>query len=305
MPDSVLSITIASWNTRKDLQACLQSLEEMRDELPFEVIVVDNASTDGSPEMVEEMYPWVRLMRMPTNLYFTGAHNTALSVRHAPHAFVLNSDTVVHPGALITMANFIRDNPDVGVVGPKLLNPDRSLQFSCRRFPNPMAALFRNTLLGRMFPNNKYTRDYLMTDWPHDQSRDVDWVSGAAMLVTQEAMKRVGLLDPNYFMYCEDVDWCYRVHKAGLRVVYLPQAEVTHAIGRSTDQAAKKMLLRFHASMLRFYRVNMLPELAWPLRPFAYVGAAMALLVRASMFIVKILIDEAARRKNKDDDEKA
>jgi GT2 family glycosyltransferase len=297
MPDFALSITIASWNTRKDMQDCLASLEAVRDELPFEVIVVDNASTDGTPEMVEELFPWVRLLRMPKNVYFTGAHNRALSVRNAPHAFLLNSDTIVHKGALLSMAEFSGKNPDVGIIGPKLLNPDGSLQFSCRRFPNPIATLFRNTVLGKMFPNNKYTRDYLMTDWSHDAPREVDWVSGAAMFVSQRAMEQVGLLDPNYLMFCEDVDWCYRVHKAGMKVVYLPHATITHAIGRSTSQAAKKMLIRFHASMLRFYRVNMLPELAWPLRPFAYVGAAFALFIRASMFIVKILIDETKRRK--------
>ena len=299
MPDLALSVTIASWNTRKDLQACLQSLDEVRDEVAFEVIVVDNASTDGSPEMVESDFPWVRLMRMPTNLYFTGAHNRALSVRNAPHAFLLNSDTVVYKGALRTLVDYSLAHPEAGVLGPKLLNPDGSLQFSCRRFPNPMAALFRNTIFGRMFPNNRFTRDYLMTDWKHEEPREVDWVSGAAVFVTQEAMERVGFLDPNYYMYCEDVDWCYRINKAGFKVMYVPQARVMHAIGRSTDQAAKKMLLRFHASMLRFYRVNMLPEVFWPLRPFAYVGAATALFVRASMFIVKILFDEASRRKEK------
>jgi GT2 family glycosyltransferase len=297
MPDLAFSITIANWNTKKDLQDCLQSLEAVRDEVPFEVIVVDNASKDGSAEMVASLFPWVRLIRMQKNVYFTGAHNHALTIRNAPHAFLLNSDTIVHPGALKTLFEYCITNPDVGVIGPKLLNPDGSLQFSCRRFPNPIATLFRNTVLGKMFPNNRFTREYLMTDWSHDVSREVDWVSGAAMFVTHSAMAKVGFLDPNYGMFCEDVDWCFRVNKAGFKVVYVPQAEITHAIGRSTNQAAKKMLLRFHASMLRFYRVNMLPELFLPLRPLAYVGAAMALFARASIFIVKILFDEAARRK--------
>jgi GT2 family glycosyltransferase len=297
MPDLAFSITIANWNTRKDLSDCLKSLEAVRDEVPFEVIVVDNASTDGSADMVEADFPWVRLLKMPKNVYFTGAHNRALAVRNAPHAFLLNSDTVVHPGALKTLMHHCTMHPEAGILGPKLLNPDGSLQFSCRRFPNPLATLFRNTVLGRLFPNNKYTREYLMTDWQHDSPREVDWVSGAAMFVTHAAMERVGLLDPNYVMFCEDVDWCYRVHKAGFKVVYVPKSEITHAIGRSTSQAAKKMLLRFHASMLRFYRVNMLPELFMPIRPFAYAGAAMALFARASVFIVKILIDEGTRRK--------
>jgi len=272
-------------------------LEAVRDEAPFEVIVVDNASTDGSADMVEKLFPWVRLLRMTTNLYFTGAHNKALSVRNAPHAFLLNSDTVVHRGALKTLMEFSIAHPEAGVIGPKLLNPDGSLQFSCRRFPNPVAALFRNTVLGKMFPNNRFTREYLMTEWSHDTPTEVDWVSGAAMYVTHKAMEQTGLLDPNYVMFCEDVDWCWRIHKAGFKIMYLPQSVITHAIGRSTNQAAKKMLIRFHASMLRFYRVNMLPEMFIICRPFAYLGAATALFARASIFIVKILFDEAARRK--------
>lgn len=299
MRDLKLSVTIASWNTKKDLEECLCSLEGVRHELPFEVIVVDNASTDGSPQMVERRFPWVRLEKMPTNLGFTGGHNYALNLRKAPDAFLLNSDTVVHPGVLRKLYEYSQAHPDVGILGCKILNPDGSLQFSCRKFPNPMAALFRNTPLGRLFPNNRFTREYLMMDWSHETPREVDWVSGAAMYVTDEAMKRVGLLDPHYFMYCEDVDWCWRVWKSGLKVMYMPMGSITHAIGRSTDQAAKQMLLRFHFSMLRFYRVNMLKDLPGVARPFAYVGAAMALTVRASFFIVKILIDESARRRAK------
>lgn len=299
MPDFELSVTIASWNTRKDLKDCLHSLEAIRDELRTEVIVVDNASIDGSADMVERYFPWVRLERMPRNLYFTGAHNHALAIREAPNALLLNSDTVVHPGALLALHEFSKEHGDAGVLGPKLLNPDGSLQYSCRRFPNPVAAMFRNTPLGRMFPNNRYTRDYLMTDWPHDQPRVVDWVSGAALFVTGQAIERAGFLDPHYYMFCEDVDWCHRIGKAGLKVVYVPTSVITHTIGRSTDQAAKKMLVRFHRSMMRFYRVNMLKEIFWPLRPFAYVLAAGALTLRASIFIVKILRDESARRKAK------
>jgi hypothetical protein len=299
MADLQVSVTICSWNTIADLQQCLQSLEAIREEVPFEVLVVDNSSTDKSPNMVMNNFPWVRLFPMEKNLGFTGGHNYALGQREAPHAILLNSDTIVHPGAFRTMLDYYLAHPETGIIGPKLLNPDGSLQYSCRRFPNPLAALFRNTPIGKLFPNNKFTREYLMTDWPHDQEREVDWVSGAAFFVSKEVMDRVGLLDPHYFMYCEDVDWCYRVHEGGFKVVYLPQGVVTHAIGKSTDQAAKRMIVRFHRSMLRFYRVNMLKHVFWPLRPFAYLGAAAALYLRASIFLVKILIDEGARRRIK------
>jgi GT2 family glycosyltransferase len=296
MQDLELSVTICSWNTLEDLRACLESLEAVRDEAAFEVIVVDNASHDGSPDMVEREFPCVRLLRQTENLGFTKGHNTALEARNAPHAFLLNSDAVVHPGAFRTLLDYHGEHPEVGIVGPKLLNPDGTLQYSCRRFPNPVAALFRSTFIGKLFPNNRFTREYLMTDWRHDEVREVDWVSGAAFFVSKETMDKVGYFDPGFFMFCEDVDWCYRTWQAGLKVVYLPQASVTHAIGRSTSQVANKMIVRFHRSMLRFYAKNMLPEVLWPLRPGAYLLAAAALIARGSLFIAKNWSDEMERR---------
>lgn len=296
MPDFDLSITICSWNTVDDLRACLASLERVRDEANFEVIVVDNNSADESPDMVETEFPWVRQFRLLQNLGFTGGQNYAMERRQGRHVFMLNSDTVVHPGALRTLMEFVAGNPDVGMVGPRLLNPDGSLQFSCRRFPNPVAALFRNTPIGKLFPNNRFTRDYLMQDWQHDAVRDVDWVSGAALLATEDCVSRIGLLDPEYFMFCEDVDWCWRCHAAGLRVVYLPDAVITHAIGRSTDKAPNRMIGRFHRSMFRFYRKNQVPEMAMPVRPFALAFAAGALSLRAGLFIFKNKLDIVRRK---------
>lgn len=296
MPDLEVSVTICSWNTQDDLRACLQSLDAVRDEVPFEVIVIDNASKDGSPDMVEKEFPWVRLYRMEVNLGFTGGHNFALKERSAPFAFLLNSDTIVHPHALETLLSTHKTHPEVGIIGPKLINPDGSLQFSCRRFPSPWAALFRNTFLGRLFPNNKFTREYLMQDLSHDVPRHVDWVSGAAMFVSKEFIDKVGLLDEGYFMYSEDVDWCWRAWQNGFEVMYLPEAVITHAIGKSTDKAANKMIVRFHKSMYRFYRKNTLP-LSHPIvRPLKLLAVGTLLWARAGLFIVKNWLDELRRR---------
>lgn len=299
MPDIELSVTICSWNTCTDLRACLASLEAVQAEAPFEVIVIDNNSEDDSPDMVEAEFPWVRLFRMTRNLGFTGGHNFAIERRLAPHAFLLNSDAVVHGGAIRALLDFVRDNPSAGIIGPKVLNPDGSLQLSCRRFPNPVAALFRNTLFGKLFPQNRFTRDYLMLDWTHDGPREVNWVSGCALLATQDLIERVGALDPEFFMFCEDVDWCFRAWQNGFKVVYMPQSVVTHAIGRSTDKAPNRMIGRFHGSMLRFYRKNMLSRVFWPFRPLALAGAALALGARASMFIAKNKLDEIKRRRQR------
>lgn len=288
-------MTICSWNTIDDLRACLRSLREVTDEARFEVVVVDNASTDGSPDMVSAEFPEFRLLAQTTNLGFTGGQNLAIAERRGRHALPLNSDTIVHPGALRTLLAYLEEHPMVGIVGPKLLNPDGSLQYSCRRFPNPVAALFRNTPLGRLFPNNRFTREYLMQDWSHDEPREVDWVSGAAMLVRDKVLEEVGAYDPGYFMFCEDVDLCWRTWRAGYTVAYLPSAVITHAIGRSTDQVANKMIVRFHRSMLRFYRLRQLPDVWWPLRPGALLFAAIALAMRASIFLAKNAWDALRR----------
>lgn len=291
-----LAITICSWNTRDDLRVCLASLDAVRGEAEFEVIVVDNNSGDQSAEMVREEFPWVRLEALMQNLGFAGGQNHAMAMRNAPHAFPLNSDTIVHPGALRKVLDYAKAHPEAGIIGPKLLNPDGSLQLSCRRFPNPVAALFRNTPIGKLFPNNRFTREYLMQDWDHTKQREVDWVSGAAFLVRKEVIDKIGMFDEAYFMFCEDVDWCWRAWKAGFKVVYYPEAVITHAIGRSTDKAPNRMIGRFHRSMFRFYVKNMLPQnfILW--RPFAWIGAAFAIILRASVFITKNKIDNLRRR---------
>ena len=299
MKDFDLSITICSWNTVDDLQACLASLTAIRDEAHFEVIVVDNNSEDGSPTMVENEFTWVRLEKMSQNLGFVGGQNYAAEHRKGRHVLPLNSDTVVHPGAIRGLLDYLEAHSEVGVVAPKLLNPDGSLQFSCRRFPNPLAALFRNTLLGRLFPNNRYTKDYLMQDWNHDGPREVDWVSGAALLVRDSYVDENGLFDPDFVMFCEDVDLCFQTWRKGKKVIYLPEFQITHAIGRSTDKAPNRMIGRFHRSMFLFYRKNVVPTMNPVARPFALALAASALALRASLFVIRNKVDILKRRFSK------
>jgi GT2 family glycosyltransferase len=136
----------------------------------------------------------------------------------------------------------------------------------------------------------------LMTDWSHDKPREVDWVSGAALFASQALIERIGLLDEEYFMFCEDVDWCWRAWEAGFKVMYLPDAVITHAIGRSTDKAPNRMIGRFHRSMFRFYTKNMVPKMFILARPFATLFAGTALLLRAGMFIAKNKVDILRRR---------
>ena len=263
-----------SWNAKADLRACLQSLPAAATRHKIEIVVVDNASSDGSPEMVAAEFPQVCLVRSPVNEGFSSGNNRALAGLGAPYALLLNSDAVVAPGALDALLEFADQNPHIGIIGPKVLNPDGSLQYSCRRFPTFAAGLFRNVYLGRLFPNNKPAADYLMQDFDHASVRDVDWVSGCALLIRHECLEEIGPLDAEtFFMYCEDMDWCLRAHRAGWRVVYVPGAIITHAIGRSSDPVAERMIVEHHRSMWRFYKkhraffARTIPPLLRPLVP--------------------------------------
>jgi GT2 family glycosyltransferase len=296
MPDLDLSITICSWNANDDLRACLASLDAVRGEANFEVIVWENASKDGSGDMVASEFPNAILHSSESNIGFGAGHNRAMEAARGRLIMPLNSDTIVHAGALAAIIRFMQETPDAGIVGPKLLNPDGSLQYSCRKFPTPMAAVFRNTPLGKLFPRNRFARDYLMQDWQHDSPRDVDWVSGAAICVSRTLYEKIGGFDEQFFMYMEDVDWCYRAHEAGFRVVYLPTAVITHAIGKSTDKAANEMISQFHKSMMLFYKKHYLRKTPAPLRPFSLAAAHTFMFARKSVFILRNRYDDWRRR---------
>ncbi|MCS7173072.1 MAG: glycosyltransferase family 2 protein [Armatimonadetes bacterium] len=226
-----ISVVIVNHNTRQLLQECLRSVREdaRQSGLAVEVIVVDNASTDGSPEMVAQHFPEVVLLRSEENLGYSAGNNLGIWRSRGRHILLLNSDTVVRPGALREMCAKLDARPDLGAVAPKLLNPDGSLQQSCWRFP--LKALLIHALgLGRLGLVDDYRR------WDHRTDREVEWVSSAAMMVPRRAFERVGLLDPDFF-YGADTDWCFRAARAGLRFLSLSRAEVVHH-GRGSRQGA-------------------------------------------------------------------
>lgn len=295
MPAFDVSVTICSWNTKEDLRRCLASLME-QEGVNLEVIVVDNASEDGSPEMVESEFPEAILIRNQTNVGFGAGHNLAFAQASGEVLMPLNSDAIVHPGCLRILVDFLRSDPTVGIAAPKLLNPDGSLQYSCRRFPTPAAAVFRNTFLGKLFPKNRFAREYLMTDWDHSQPRDVDWVSGAAFGLRRSVYEQIGGFDERFFMYLEDVDLCKRVHEAGYRVVYVPDAVVTHKIGASTDRVANRMIRQFHRSMLLYYKKHHISKMTPIARPFATALGWLFVNARASLFLTKNALDALRRR---------
>ena len=261
-----LSIVIVSWNVVDLLRDCLRSIyaapgarmeggDALRiGDYAVEVYVVDNASSDGSPEMVREDFPGVTLVAGKANLGFTRGNNVALRRCRGRYVLLLNPDTRVVGDALSRMLDYMEAHPDAGVLGPQLRYGDGSLQSSRRRFPTLMTAFWESTLLQNWFPRNRWARAYSLADTPDDLVQDVDWVVGACMLMRGEAIQQVGLLDEHFFMYSEELDWCRRIVAAGWRVVYFPQAVIIHYEGQSSGQMVPARHIHFQTSKIRYFR---------------------------------------------------
>jgi GT2 family glycosyltransferase len=247
-----LSIIIVSWNVRDLLQNCLRSVLAETN-LALQVIVVDSASTDGSPEMITELFPQVELVACQENVGFPGGNNLGIARANGRYILLLNPDTIVHGDALAKMVSYLEQNSKVGVVGPQLLNDDGSVQSSRRRFPNLRTAFFESTWLQPYAPQGVLD-DYFVRDVGDDETAVVEWVMGACLMTRQEIVAQVGGLDEKYFMYSEELDYCRRIHEAGWQVVYYPQAQVTHLSGKSSEQAVTQRHINFNRAKLRYFR---------------------------------------------------
>ncbi|MFC1559535.1 glycosyltransferase family 2 protein [Candidatus Margulisiibacteriota bacterium] len=250
-----LSIIIANHNSKEYLDRCLSSVVKTASDISHEIILVDNASSDGSVKLVREKYPQVKVIENGENLGFSKASNKGIRSAAGKYIMLLNNDVLIKERALKKLVDFLRENSDAGAVGPKLLNIDGTIQHQCRRdFPTPMNAFFYFSGLGRLFPKNKSLNAYLRTYLDDEVVGAVDSLCGASMVVRKEAIKKIGLLDEDYFMYGEDLDWCYRIKKAGWKIYYQPQAEIVHYGGRTSRQNSYKNIYEFHKAMRLFYR---------------------------------------------------
>lgn len=254
-----LAVIILNYNTRDLLRGCLQSLRNQTG-LRFEACVVDNASPDDSADVVAAEFPEVKLIRSPVNGGYPAGNNLGLRAYGFPeapqarYAMLLNPDTLVPAGALAQMVAFADANPDVGVVGPKLLLMDGSLDKACRRsFPTPEVSFYRLLGLSKLFPKSKRFGRYNMTYLGIDEQAEVDAVVGACMLVRAEAIQKAGLLDEQFFMYGEDLDWCLRIKQAGYRAVYYPSVTVHH-VKRAASRQSAKAQFEFQRAMWLFYK---------------------------------------------------
>ncbi len=240
---------VVSFNSATYLPDCLRSL---RSEGVDDIVVVDNASSDGSVQAVRTADPEARVVESGTNLGFGTGANRGVATTSSEYVLILNPDTVVEPGTVKALSDALDDDPGLAVVAPRLENLDGSLYPSVRRFPD-LSVAFGHAFLGLVWPTNPYTRRYRMLDWDHDQrAADVDWVGGACILVRRAAFDVVAGFDEAFFMYVEDVDLCWRLGQAGWRIGYEPAGRVVHALGGSSRFVPYRMIAEHHRSLLRF-----------------------------------------------------
>lgn len=256
--DVLVSVVIVNLNGKDLLDPCLNSIFSKSASFPFEIIVVDNNSKDDSVSWLRNNYPDVITIHNTKNLGFSRANNQGIRQAKGKYILLLNNDTEFLNNALKPAVEHMEQNSDVGICGLKLLHPDGSIQYSCRSFPGFATSFFnRYSFLTRLFPDNIFSRQYLKTDFKHDKIADVDWVSGAAMLLRREMLGQIGLLDDRFFMYSEDVDICYRAWQNKWRVVYFPESQIVHHIGQTTLNDTSLFiptLWHRHKSMFLFFK---------------------------------------------------
>ncbi len=225
-----ISVVVVSYNTKHLLTQMLTALEASRGELRLQVIVVDNASRDGSAELLKSEFPNVELIENPVNVGFGRANNLAMPSVRGRYILLINPDTFVSPDTLSKTFKFMEEHDRCGVLGVKLVGEDGSLKSGCCYFPTPWNLALAMTRLHRFFPNTRLVHDL---SWDHASVRACDWVPGCYYMVRREVLETVGLFDSRYFLYCEDVDHCRRVREAGWEVIYHPHTQVIHIGGQS------------------------------------------------------------------------
>jgi len=267
-----VSIIIVNWNTRDILRGCLDSIYKQTQGIGFEVVVVDNASSDSSAEMVKQEFPQVILIANAENRGFAAANNQGMRIANGRYVLLLNPDTIILDGAIQKSVEFADKRPDVGVLGCQVWLNDHEIQKTCFAFPTIWGALVQATGLLRMFPLSRIFGSAYYGWWDRKSEMDVDVVSGMFMLVRQEAIQEVGLMDEDYFVYAEETDWCYRFHKAGWRCVFSPIAKIIHLDGgsKSTALIKNKMFVQMQKSMLIFH-LKQQGRWSWIVRKGLYI----------------------------------
>ena len=247
-----LSAVVVSYRAHQHVLACLAALEAAKG--VDEMVVVDNDSRDGALEAIAQRFPATHVIANRENVGYARAVNQGIRATDGEFVLVMNPDCEVAPDSVGVLLTYLRAHPHTAIAGPKILNADGSLEYSARAFPDHLTFLFnRYSLLTRLFPNNRFSRRYLLTDWDHASVREVDWLSGACLLVRRAAIEQVGAMDEAFFLFNEDVDWCRRMRLADWAVTYVPDAVVVHHVGASKSKVDPKVIYERHRGMIHYF----------------------------------------------------
>lgn len=279
-----LSIIIVNYNTKRLLKQTIQSVIDTTKNIRYEIIVSDNNSTDGSIEMVEECFSEVKLIKNKENLGFPKGNNVAIKEALGRYVLLLNSDTVVIDKCIEKCIKYMDIHNDVGVLGCKVVLKDGKLDHACKRgYPTPEASLLYMLKLHKVFPDNKKFGQYALSYLDENQTNEVDSLTGAFMVLRREVINEVGLLDEDFFMYGEDIDWCFRIKEAGWKIVYYPEAKIIHYKGASSKKKRLKTIYEFHRAMILFYNKHYVHKYNFVVTCCVYLGVILKLMF--SLFI--------------------
>lgn len=275
-----LSILIVNYNTCKLTLDCLQSVFASNTSYTFEVIVIDNHSIDSSVESISVEYPQVTLIANDDNTGFAKANNQGMEIAKGRYILLLNSDTIIREDTLQTMILFMDENPTIGASGCKVILPDGTLDKACKRgFPTPSASFYYAFGLSRLFPDRPKYNQYQLGHLDPDQEYPVDCLVGAFMMVRRETMEQVGGLDETFFMYGEDIDWCYRIKQAGWGIYYYPRTTIIHYKGGSARRRPTRIIYEFHRAMVVFHHKHYKDQYFWGINGVIYMGIGLKLTI--------------------------
>lgn len=297
-PGPVLSVIIVNYNVKDFLEQTLVSVIKALQDIASEVLVVDNHSSDGSVAHIRQRFPQVEIIANRENLGFARACNQGLRAARGEFLLLLNPDTIVQEDTFRKVIEFMRQYPDTGMVGCKILNPDGSLQLACRRsFPTPWVAFTKLVGLSQLFPKSKLFGRYNLTFLNPDQAYEVEAISGSFMMIRHEVLQTVGYLDESFFMYGEDLDWCYRIHQSGWKVRYFPDTQIIHFKGESSKRSEFDHLKMFYQAMSRFakkhFHTRYLLMPYWVLWLAIWARAGVSFFIKSLKYLIAPLTDLA------------
>jgi GT2 family glycosyltransferase len=288
-----VSLILVNYNSKEHLERCLASIKQNNKRHSLEIIVVDNASTDGSQAMVRAAHPEVTLIRNTNNLGFGKANNLGIQLAKGKYLLLLNNDTILNNDAIAALVKCLDNAPKAGIVACKVFEPDGKIQKNCRSFPlSPFDTMFgRASLFSKLFPSNPITKRTTLSDWDYNSPRQVDWVSGACMLIRRKVLDQIGLLDENYFMYWEDTDFCKRAKDAGWEIWFTPEGEIVHYSGQGGGKRPLSLKLytiyQMHRSAYYYFLKHHYKTPLHPMAVITFLGMITLVTVKSAQAIIK------------------